>query len=278
MINRSIHVLSNQAGPFDLFNLPRNPDFVPRRLTKAQSLVRSLLYLDRGDYYINALLAALQAYPDIEAFIQDNVKSFDPSRRRPSSVQIEGAEFFVDKNIRGLWLDNDQQLPVNLTYTVDYKTSSLVTVRSEDRGDVATVHYTTAGTDPTKIIHINWTDGLPFSGPLRLSQIWTTGSRVVIKVQPSKFPYADLVSRVLGNPYINERMHRLLLQEEFFASEDPIERAAMLALAIVTDDNQQADAELPDERLEHVTTLGGFRCDSTLVTCDNNEVFCDNVS
>lgn len=278
MINRVIHTLSNAAGPFDMFDLPQNPDFIPRRLTKAQALVRSLLFLDRGEYYVNALVCALKAYPDIEAFITDNVASFDPSKRKPNPVSIEGADFLVEKNMQGRWLDNDATLPLNLTYTIRYSTSSLLTIKGEDRGEITALHYTTAGQDPQKILHIDWQDSLPFSGPLRLSQTWTGGSSIVIRVQPRNFPYDSLVRRVIGNPYVNERLHQLLLQEEFFASEDPVERAAILALAIVTDDKTVVQPELPDEHLENMNGIINFRCDSTRITCDSTKVFCDNAS
>lgn len=280
MINRVIHTLSNHAGPFDLFNLPRNPYFEPRRLTQAQRTIRELLYLDRDDVYINAMLSALQAYPDIAAFLTDNVQSFDPSRAHPSPVHIEGASFLVDKNMRGKWLDNDVVLPLNLTYTIDYASATLVTLRAEERAKVATTKYTTAGENPEKILHIAWPVSFPFSGPLKLSQVWTDGSRITIRVQPHNFPYAAWVARVSGNPYVNERLHRLLLQEEYFAAEDPVERAAMLALAIVTDDVEPVPIVLPDEQFKlepRATYPCGFLCDTTQVRCDNAIATCDHV-
>ena len=277
MINRVIHILSNRSGPFDLFDLPRNEAFVPRRLSSAQTLIRKLLYLDKGDYYINALLAALQAYPDIANFIQDNVQSFDLTTRRPDPVHIEGGAFLVDKNLQGRWLDNDHKLPLNLTYTITFVSESLVTIRSEDRGEQVTVGATTIGTDPEKTLRVDWPSSVPFSGPIKLSQTWTTGSRLLIHVQPRNFPYDAYVARVKGNPYVNQQLHRLLLQEEFFSAEDAVERAAILALCLVTDDVEPISIQLADEILAAENGVPcGFRVDSTLVTVDSMTITADH--
>jgi len=274
MINRAIHILSNRPGPFDLFGLPVNPDFEPRLLRREQVAIRRLLLLDRDDYYINALLAAMTAYPDVAQFVED-VTTFDPQYQRPFSVQMEGAEFLVDTNLQGRWLDTDKDLPFNLTYTISYATSSLVTITGVDRGNVYTAKYTVSGTDPNKVLHIVWPDQLPFNGPLRLKQTWTTGALVSIKVRPQNFPYAALANRVLGNAYLTERLHQLLLQEEFRASEDPVEKAAMIAVALITDDVEPGHVQLPDEKHDLESPFLSITCDQTGISCDSTFVTCD---
>jgi len=275
MINRAIHILSNSAGPFDLFGLPVNPEFEPRLLSREQTSIRRLLMLDRGDYYVNAFIAALAAYPDISQSFDDN-QTFDIQYQRPFSVQMEGAEFLVDTNIKGRWLDTDRDLPLNLNYTISYATSSLVTITGVDRLNVYTSKYIVSGTDPEKVLHIEWPDQLPFSGPLRLKQTWTTGALVSIKVRPQNFPYASLVNRVLGNAYLTSRLHQLLLQEEFRASEDPVEKAAMIAVALITDDVEPGHVDLPDEKHDLLNPFLSITCDQTGILCDNSFVTCDH--
>ncbi len=276
MVNRVIHVLSNRQGPFDLLKVPANYDFTPRRLRAEQSLIRSALYLDQSDYYLAAILSALAAYPDIAAYIEANIQTYDPSRVRPDRIVIQGAEFLVDKNIAGRFLDNDHDLPLNLHYTLDYLTANTALLKGVERSQVATVKFTVSGQDPAKLLRVEWPESFPFSGPMRLSQTWAGGSRIEINVFPKDFPYTQFISKVANNPYLLERLSNLLLIEEFFASEDPVERTAMLAVALVTDDLESGPIILPDERIDNTEEEPCITADSTLYSVDSETISADN--
>lgn len=277
MVNRVIHVLSNQVGPFDLLKVPANYDFIPRRLRQEQSLLRTALYLDQSDYYLAAVLSALTAYPDIASYISENVQTYDPSRIRPDRIVMTGGEFLIDKNMAGRFLDNDHELPLNLRYTIDYLTPTTAMLKGLERNQVAVVKYTVSGTDPSKLLRIEWPEGFPFTGPIRLQQVWTSGSQIEINVFPKDFPYTAYVTRVANSPYLLGRLSSLLLTEEFFASEDPIERTAMIAVAMVTDDVETEPIILPDERLVVEEKAACISADSILFTADTTLFSADNV-
>lgn len=236
MINRLLHALSNRTGNFHEPMFASDPLFVPAVFNAEEQQLRALMLLHRSDtdYYLKAYLAAIEAYPDIKALADDVVTSYRLSDFPPRGVAISGGDFLSKENSVGYYTDvSSTNLPVNLTYWVNYFDSRLVTIVGKETGLVRRVNYILSGDAPHQTMRVEWPEAeVPFKGPLALTQHWVSGAMVEIQVEPSNFPYASVVARLQGNAYLMNLLVRNQLVDEFLAVPDDQRKMAIACVVL----------------------------------------------
>lgn len=238
MKNKLLHALSNRKGPFGHALLPGDPMFAPATFSADEDDFRKKLFLDVTDtpYYLMAYVALLHAFPDLERKLTDFSITYRPEYFFPRGVSIDGADMVSSPNASGLFTDPvSTSLPVNLTYTIARIAPSRVLISAKENGTSVTASCTVAMEDPNMILHVDWPEGIPFSGPLRLKQTWAEGTTVTITVMPSRFPYKLLVTKIARHKHLSQLLLDYQMIDTFNGSVDYMERLAivltMLALS-----------------------------------------------
>lgn len=231
MNNLILHLLSNRPGPFVTPLFSQDQSFVPTIIPPAEQTLRSLLFLDKTetDYYLKIYLAILNAYPDWKQQFGSNLdESYAVEELMPGGVYIQGGDLLGYQDGPGLFVDPpSNSLPVELHYRISYLGDNLCQITGTESGIQYQVTLNAVGTDPNKIIRITWPSTVPLTGPLQLSQSWTLGSVVDIFVQPSNFPFTQLVSNLRGNAYLQSLLETYGITAEFNEDMDPVEQTAM---------------------------------------------------
>ena len=197
----------------------------------AEYTLRSPLFLDRTntDYYLKTYLSVINAYPDWKQQFGYNLQeSYAVEELIPRGVYIQGADMPGNPNSPGLFTDPDTNaLPVELHYRIIYLADNLCQISGLETAVQYNSTVTTVGNDPNKILRITWPDAIPFAGPLQLTQPWMLGAAIDIFVQPSYFPFAQLIASVQGNAYLQALLSAYDISAEFNEDKDPMEQTAM---------------------------------------------------
>jgi hypothetical protein len=240
MQNKILHALSNRQGPFASEIFSRLTDFVPVHLNSEAVNLRRKLFLDvtDTDYYLKIYLSLLYSFPDISRQLSDRITTYCIEDFNPRGVEISGGELCSAPNIAAFFTDTPPtSLPVNLTYEVNYITTTYAQLKALESGLVQKIYHNATGTDPRKLLRFDWPENFPFSGPIRLSQPWQENACVRITVAPSKFPFQLLWNSIASDRYLNRLLLNAGLIDEFIGTVDVQEKIA-LALAVLALDNQ----------------------------------------
>lgn len=231
MNNLILHLLSNRPGPFLEPLFGSNPAFVPTVVPAAEQTLRSLMFLDRTetDYYLKVYLAVLNAYPDWKQQFGYNLQeSYQPEEIMPKGVYIEGGDLATFAGSASAYTDLPvDTLPVGLHYQITWVSNTACQVTELETSFLALADVVPSGTDPNKVLGIIWPTGVPFTGPLTLNQEWGEGAVVDIFVQPSNFPFPQLVTNISGNAYLQELLLSYGLSSAFNEDMDAMEQTAM---------------------------------------------------
>jgi len=236
MINKLLHALSNR----DSFHEPvfrSDTGFSTKVVGEEERKLRALLLLDvtDTDYYLKVYLGLIHAYPDIEAHFDDKGRTYDVEDFGIQAVQIDGADFMSAVNAIGLFTDPvSEELPVNLRYRIRYDQPEYAELSVRESGLIRKSRYNLSADG--KVIHIDWPDDFPFSGPLQLQEPWAMGSEINIAVEPRHFPYEVMVSRLSNNAYLIRQISEAGLVDEYVNTQDH-QRKVAIALAILAANN-----------------------------------------
>lgn len=236
MINKLLHALANRKGPLDDPLLLLEPGFAPADLAFPVQQLRGLFLLDvPTDYYLKTYLCCLEAYPDIRQLADDPVVTFKASDFPPAGISIDGGDFQSKINVVGYFNDQETtKLPLTLTYRVRYHDSWNVRIDGIETGLVRIAAFIRSGTAPHEMLRIQWPTDIPFTGPIVLNQDWLPGAVVEIKVEPSRFPFVDLVQRLRGNALLMSWLAEAHLVDEYVATTDAHRQTALAVLMLAT--------------------------------------------
>ena len=241
MRNKLLHALSNRKTFEDpIFN--GDPEFMPKELSAEEQQLRKLFCLDQiTDYYVRVYLSLLAAYPDIVANVDDTPRTYSVLDFPPRGVVISGGELMAQQGVFGYFTDPAQTvLPIDLTYEIGYiQGGTAVRIVARETGRGWSTNAFTTGTDPNKILRVEWPEEVPFVGPIKLNQSWISGAKVVIQVQPSQFPYAHLAKQISGSAYLMRLLADNKLVDEFVETADH-QRKVAIALLLLARDNTSA--------------------------------------
>lgn len=230
-MNKVLHALSNR----NVFTEPMfagNKSFLKARIAKDyEELRRALfLHLEDTDYYLKVYINLLMSWPELWDLFKDTETSFSLVDFAPLGVRLTGGDLLSNTGLHGYYTDPViVSLPVPTRFQINYHSSAIVKFVSLDEGhsDFAAYHVT-----DNDILTLNWPEGAPFQGPLKLNQNWQSGSRVEIDVEPSKFPYDLMLKRVETNAFLNRLMADLDLLDEYAGSFEPETKLALVAAAV----------------------------------------------
>jgi hypothetical protein len=234
MINKLLLALSNR----EVFHEPffkTSADFNPALISQEESTLRKQLYLDltHTDYYLKIYLGLLHAYPDVEDNFNDNVRTYDVEDFSIHVVKMDGGEFLSSGKLQGLYLDPiSDELPVNLRYEIHYYQPGYVRVLTRGVANILRCQTATDG----KIIHVDWIDSLPFTGPIKVEVPWASGSVINITVEPRHFPYESMIARLNSSVYLMRLISEAGLVDEYVNTKDH-QRKLAIALAVLAANN-----------------------------------------
>lgn len=233
MINKLLHAWTNRKVISSDPMFAGDPTFVPIVLSPEAQKLRSILQLDYvgSDYYLKYYLAAIEAFPALKELTNDRVTTYSVKDFLPFTPTLEGADFVSNTGVCGIFTDlKPTSVPVTLTYTLDYVNDRLCRIVGVETG-VTVVAACNAASDVNDVfLNVAWPPGIPFSGPLKLTQAWVSGARVVIRVEPSRFPVSNLISQLQTNFYFIQLLGNFQAMGDFKNALDLRER---LAIALV---------------------------------------------
>jgi hypothetical protein len=235
MINKLLHALSNRKK-FQESMFRSDPGFSPALLSEENLMLRQLLFLDVSDtdYYLKIYLGLLHAYPDIEANFQDDVRTYDVEDFGIKVVKVDGGDF-LSALPAGFYTDPiSNHLPVWLRYQIRYDLPGYVRLLNQEAQVVRRSRFNLSA--DSKIMHVDWPEDFPFTGPLKIPSPWTTGSAINIQVEPRHFPYEEMAQRLSSNVYLMRLISEASLVDEYVNTRD-IQRKVAIALAVVAANN-----------------------------------------
>lgn len=236
MNNLILHLISNRPGPFQDPLLGSNPGFIPTIIPADEQVLRNELYLNKTetDYYLKVYLAVLNAYPDWkQQFGYNLAESYKPEEIMPKGVCIQGGDLIAYAGGSGLYIGLPANiLPVELHYQITWVSEYVCQIAGLETNILTNAVVAVTGNDPNKILRISWPGNIPFTGPLQLNQEWAEGAIVDIFVQPSQFPFPQLVANIQGNSYLQTLLSNYGIGAEFNQDMDSMEQIAMAVTAL----------------------------------------------
>jgi hypothetical protein len=181
----------------------------------------------------------MDTYPDILSALNDKVISYSVKDFLPRGVRIQGATLFSNPGTSGFFSDlRPLSMPVGLSYTIDLPSvsntinNSMCTIKQVETGIVRQASCILS-TDPNDtLLRIDWPDGIPFQGPMRLTQPWVSGAHIYIQTEPSRFPYYAAVQGVRQQPYLSQLLSNYGVLEAFKNTQDSRDQLAIVLLVV----------------------------------------------
>jgi len=212
-----------------------DPTFVPANLSADDLKLRSILCLDytTSDYYLKNYVALADIYPDILSVLNDTVTSYQTKDFLPRGVRMQGATLLSNPGVSGFYSDlRPLSLPIGLSYSIDFVAPVVCQITQIETG-ITLQAGCISSSDPNDILlRIDWPDGVPFQGPLRLTQPWVSGAHVYIQTEPSRFPYADAVNKLQQQPRLSQLLMTYGVLEAFKNTYDPMDKLVIALLVI----------------------------------------------
>lgn len=228
-----------------------DPNFVSKEVPLDEQRLRTLLCLDQHDtdYYLRVYVSLLAAFPDIMNNIDDSGCTYSIVDFPPRGVTMDGGELMSQKGAFGYFTDlSPADIPVNLTYEVRYASETYVRIVEVELGGLQTIPVMITGTNPNKVLQVEWPEFTPFTGPIRLNQTWGAGAKVTIHVQPSGFPFTKVARKIAGDSHLMHLLANAKLVDEFTETQDHQRRVA-IALMLLARENTAVYPEPVEEKL-----------------------------
>lgn len=234
MINRFLHALTNLKTLSINPIFSSDPNFIPVVLKPDEISMRQILQVtDQVDeYYLKRYVAVMASFPDLEDQLYDDVVTYDMKELRPRGITIDGGVFLHNRGYSRYLDFQVSQLPVPLTYVVEFVDGQTCRITQVETGSVVAVPCTVVSDPYGTILRISWPDGYPFIGALKTSQAWEDGCSITLHVEPTQFPYSDMVSKLQSNSAFVSLLHAQGLMAAFQNNEDDIEKLAVALLVI----------------------------------------------
>lgn len=226
MINRALHSISNRAGGFIEKFFPDNPSFHPSSETPDTLALRRLLGVDRAgdDYHLVAVLAAIEAYPEIQQQFDDRQRTYRLETYAKPAPQVGGGVFVPDAAGPAQIKLMATEVPVPEVLTLTYRQASLATLVYGQRRETVRVGQS-GGT-----IYPEWPADLGISGGVTLT--WEADAQLVVRAVPARFPFAVLAEELKRSGALRGLLVRQQLVEHFHLAPDPVKKVALAALAL----------------------------------------------
>ncbi len=227
-----LHPFANRGTGFVWYRLPVDPYFQPRRLAAAAQAVADYLMLSapNTDYYLLGPLQALASCPwmlepDISPDTLSDLAAYPVPRDTWGGGYLRGWSSGAARFAR-----KPTTWPVDLRLTLtrtDAASARLVT------GDASSVVGARLIAEDD-ILVVDWPGEFGASGVVAIdAAYWLAGGAVEIDHHPASYPYAAVVDTLAGNVNLSRLLVTSGLAEAWHATFDPLERVALVALALV---------------------------------------------
>ena len=226
MVNKILHSITNRAGGFMEVAFPDSAVFRPSAETQDSRQLRTLLGLDRksDDYHLIAVLAAIEAYPEIFYAFEDTERTYRIENFTLPTPVVSGGTLVSDHlgvaQIKPVTTD----VPVPDAMTLSYLGNTTGVIVYGTRRDVVRLTVSRGQVFP------EWPADLGMSGGFTVT--WNSSAVISIRTKPVRFPYAVLADRLRQDNAKNGFLMRHDLVEAFHFAEDPVKQVAIAALAL----------------------------------------------
>ena len=239
MINKFLHAITNRAAISADPMFVSDPRFQPAALSTGDLAMRAALQLNNTstDYYLRAYASVMSLFPDLEAIIADDNRSYEPSDFLPAGVRSTGGSLLSNQTSSGSYLDlKPVTMPVPMTYVISYESPGTAKLTQPDIGNQLSTSVIVMTDVNGAIMQVQWPEYWPFRGPVALSQAWAPGAQVTFVVEPSRFPYTAAVRALAAIPYFQQLLVTYQLATTYQNTPDVKEKLA-LALAVIAVSN-----------------------------------------
>ncbi len=193
---------------------------------------RKMLHLTdtSTDYYVIGAMAALYAARSaLRGMRDEETVMFLPGSLRLRAPSVSGGEFRLAGPRYPTMLHRPRSLPAARTWYVTYLNSLEVTITNDagysSRADYAHVNDT---------VYVKWPAETGFHAAFApTGNVWTTGSRIVIRAEPSGYPYAAVAESIRQSNSLIRVMSAEGTLTAFVSAVDPLQQVGALVAAIV---------------------------------------------
>lgn len=234
MLNRVLQLLTARTRGFmnPVFRTPGGYSIPPS--DTASRSVRELLrlHVEGTDYYLQGVLAALHAHPDVAALLPDSPRTWEPGDFQPPVITTTGGELAPDHEGNVGVRHHPPSLPAALSGTLNYESGEFGRLTLGPRRYVVRI-WTFERGDHT-YVRVLWPSDSGIRGLIRLAEgmSWEPGYEFAVHFFPASYPYTWLAEFVLNSNAAHDVLQGARLLESYIMEHDSIRRIAILAAAL----------------------------------------------
>jgi hypothetical protein len=227
MHNKILHSVTNRAGGFNTPGLLTSSEFHPSVETRASADLRHLMGLDyeNDDYHVLAMLAAVEAHPDVFRAFQDGSRSYQVQDFPPPAPPVVSGGIMVSDAAGFARLQPvPDTCPVPPEVLLTYVSASAGGLSYGRRYEVLPCRVSDSTVFPT------WPENLGISGGVYTT--WSPGAQVRIYARPTSFPYQVMADTLQVASCKNVFLQQQGLLNHYYQAEDAQKKLAIVALAL----------------------------------------------
>lgn len=228
-LNRHLWLLTGRSDNFvtpALNTRIRYGDALPSEEVVA---ARKLLHLDETatDYYVIGAMAALTAFRPLAGV--DTSTLFLPRTLQVGAPSISGGDLRPAGPQNPSMLHRPSKLPVARTWYVTWKSDTLARITTDTGYDRTVVYRLAAG-----VVYIDWPEEIGFHAAFApAGGVWIDGSQVIIRTEPSGYPYPAVAKEIRQVPELVRLMSEQGTLSAFHSAQSSLQKVGALAAAVV---------------------------------------------
>jgi hypothetical protein len=227
-LNRHLWLLTGRNANFvtpALNTRIRYGDALPSKEVQA---ARALLHLGvtATDYYVIGAMAALTAFRPTAGV--DTSTLFTPLTLQVAAPSISGGSLRPAGPQHPSMLHRPSSLPAARTWYITRRSSTLVRITTDTGYDRTVVYRLAAG-----VVYIDWPEEIGFHAAFAPVGGWVDGQQVIIRTEPSGYPYPAVAKEIRQSPDMVRLMSEEGTLSAFHSAQSSIQKVGALTAAIV---------------------------------------------
>ena len=226
MRNKILHSVTNRRGGFVTPSLLASTEFNPSPETSDSAELRRLLGLSYtgDDYHVLAVLAAVEAHPDVLRAFQDGLRSYRLQDFTPALPWVSGGVMVADVAGVPQLRPIATSAPIPAAIQLAYVSASAASLTYGARYELIPCRTSGANVFPS------WPQDLGISGGVQTT--WAPGAVVSVYARPAVFPYQMMADALQVAGCKNGFLQQQGLLNNFHQAEDAQKKLAVVALAL----------------------------------------------
>jgi len=226
MRNKILHSITNRAGGFNTPSLLNSTEFHPSIETRESLELRRILGVTqtRDDYHVLAILAAVEAHPEVLRAFQDGVRSYRVQDFSAAQSALSAGVMVPDENGAPQLRPVPSSAPVPEAVVLSYVSATSAGLSYGSRYEVINVRVSGSNLLPS------WPGDLGVSGGIQTA--WGPGARVDIYARPAVFPYQAMAHTLQTAGCKNVFLQQQGLLNNFHQADDAQKKLAVMVLAL----------------------------------------------